>query len=100
MLNSFGQFTGDVRVSGHISQAGGEVSVCWLNGLGVFSFFFGEGGLFGSRVSLRPGSMLSSRQSQWSLDMEMTKRCTEWEGSGIALQMRWGNVALVCWAAK
>lgn len=29
VVNSFGQFTGDVRVSGHISQAGGgEVSVC------------------------------------------------------------------------
>lgn len=33
----------------------------------------------------------------------MTKRCTEcteWEGSGIALQMRWGNVAVVRWAAE
>lgn len=33
----------------------------------------------------------------------MTKRCTEcteWEGSGIALQMRWGNVAVVHWAAE
>lgn len=46
MVNSFGQFTGDVRVSGHISQAGGEVSECWLSGLGVFScflFFVKEG---------------------------------------------------------
>lgn len=69
--------------------------------VGCIFFLFWGGGLFGSRaVSLRPGSMLSSRQSQWSLDMEMTKRCTEWEGSGIALQMRWGNVALVCWAAE
>lgn len=41
-----------------------------------------------------------SGQNQWCLDMEMTKRCTEGEGSGIALQMRWGNVAVVCWAAE
>lgn len=41
-----------------------------------------------------------SGQSQWSLGLEMTKRCTEWVGSKIALQMRWGNVAVVCWAAE
>lgn len=40
MVNSFGQFTGDVRVSGHISQAGGEVRLCWLTGFAVFFFFF------------------------------------------------------------
>lgn len=41
MVNSFGQFTGDVRVSGHISQAGGgEVRVCLLTGfVGGFLFF-------------------------------------------------------------
>lgn len=58
-------------------------------------------------VSLRPGSSLPlchlSGRNKWSLDIEMTKRCTErteWEGSGIALQMRWGNVAVVRWAAE
>lgn len=119
MVNSFGQFTGDVRVSGHISQAGEEVSVCWPSGLGGCGCVFFFVGwlhvmmLFGCRaVSLRPGSPTSfhssplcrlSGQNKWSLDMEMTKRCTEcteWEGRGIALQMRWGNVAVVRWAAE
>lgn len=55
-----------------------------------------------SLVSSSPSCRLSG-QNKWSLDMEMTKRCTEcaeWEGSGIALQMRWGNVAVVHWAAE
>ena len=44
-----------------------------------------------------------SGQNKWGLHLEMTKRCTEcteWAGSGIALQMRWGNVAVVRWAAE
>lgn len=82
MVNSFGQFTGDVRVSGHISQAwGGEcVLAQWV---GCVVFLAGGGGerglrvkmLFGSRaVSLRPGSLLPytppSPLSQWTKQME------------------------------
>lgn len=50
-----------------------------------------------------PPSLPSQWTNKWSLDVEMTKRwteCTGWEGSRIALQMRWGNVAVVCWAAE
>lgn len=50
-----------------------------------------------------PLSSPSQRTNKWRLDGEMTKRwteCTGWEGSRIALQMRWGNVAVVRWAAE
>lgn len=50
-----------------------------------------------------PLSSPSQRTNKWRLDVEMTKRwteCTGREGSRIALQMRWGNVAVVRWAAE
>lgn len=40
MVNSFRQFTGDVRVSGHISQAGDRVNMYWLSELVGCAFFF------------------------------------------------------------
>lgn len=61
-------------------------------------FFFFEM-LFGRLLVLPSSSFFPfcrlSGRNKWSLDGETTKRCTEraeWEGSGIALQMRWGNV--------
>lgn len=95
----------------------GDRRVCVYSVDMVSVYFWKVGGLhvkmlFGCKVvSLRctvfsPHSTplgISSKQSQWSLVVETTKRCTEgpeWEGSGIALQMRCGNVAVVCWAAE
>lgn len=64
MVNSFGQFTGDVRVSGHISQAG-ERWVCvgsvdWMD-VGVY-FFKERGGSYMLRCSV------VAEQSPWDLD--------------------------------
>lgn len=45
----------------------------------------------------------SQRTNKWRLDVEMTKRwteCTGREGRRNGLQMRWGNVAVVRWAAE
>lgn len=76
----------------------GRVDVCFL---------FWGGGLSEDVAELPPPFtplfLPSQRTNKWSCDREMTKRCTECtgqEGSGIALQMRWGNVAVVHWAAE
>lgn len=48
-------------------------------------------------------SSSSPWKNKWRLDVEMTKRRTERtgrEGKRNALQMRWGNVAVVRWAAE
>lgn len=64
MVNSFGQFTGDVRVSGHISQAGKRWvcvgSVDWMD-VGVY-FFKERGGSYMWRYSV------VVEQSPWDLD--------------------------------
>lgn len=91
--------------------------MCWLSGLSgcVSPLFELRGGdmcedAFWLQSSLHETGFFTfpllstlcrlSGQSQWSLGLKMTKRCTEWEGSKIALQMRWGNVAVVRWAAE
>lgn len=90
------------------------MNVCWLSGLGGSGCREApcEDALWLQSSLLETWFLTSlhssplcrlSGQNKWSLDMEMTKRCTEcteWEGSGIALQMRWGNVAVVHWAAE
>lgn len=71
MVNSFGQFTGDVRVSGHISQAGEWMSVCWTSkiegrrGLQV-KMLSGCGA-----VSLRPGCTVFP--TPWCLASQRTR---------------------------
>lgn len=91
---------------GTLVRRGREVNVCWLSGFfpcACDDASWLRRSLLETRSSLSPPLCRLGGQNKWSLDREMTKRCTEgteWEGSGIALQMRWGNMAVVCWPAE
>lgn len=98
MVNSFGQFTGDVRVSGYISQAGERGKCVLPHEIGrmcVFVFLFFKikcrGALSEDDLCLQRSLLetrflrlvphstplgVSADKNQWSLLGEMTKRCT------------------------